>query len=154
MEDYLEGIVMLGREDEVVRVSQLSKKLKVKMPSVTSALKKLAERGLLEHEKYGYIKLTAEGQEVAREVFRRHRALTHFFVEILGMDRKTAEEDACKIEHVISPLGMERLIKFVEFIESCSSKRACLSEGKDRCPHYLDRSGLPPRCSKEEGKGR
>lgn len=150
MEDYLEGIAMLGKEGDVVRVSQLSRKLKVKMPSVSSALKKLSEQGLLEHERYGYIKLTAEGQELAKEVFRRHKALTRFFVEILGIDAKTAEEDACKIEHVISPLGMERLIRFVEFLESCSSRKARLPESCRCYEYYLRNDELPPICS--EGK--
>lgn len=152
MQNYLEGIAMLGREGDVVRVSQLSRKLKVKMPSVTSAIKKLSERGLLEHEKYGYIKLTAEGQQLAKEVFRRHRALTRFFVEVLGIDAKTAEEDACEIEHVISPLSMERLIRFVELLESCPSRRAKLSEGCKCYQCYLNNEEPPPIGSEERGE--
>ena len=158
MEDYLEGIAMLGKEGDVVRVSQLSRKLRVKMPSVTSALKKLSEQGLLEHEKYGYIKLTSEGQQLAKEVFRRHKALTRFFVEILGVDPKTAEDDACKIEHVISPSSMERLMRFVEFIESCSSRMAKLPESCKCYEYYLKNKELLPNCleersnSNQEGK--
>jgi len=143
MEDYLEGIAMLGGKGKVVRVSQLSRKLKVKMSSVSSALKKLSEQGLLEHERYGYIKLTSQGDELAKEVFRRHKALTRFFAEALGIEQETAEEDACKIEHVISPLSMERLTKFVEFIEACPLGGANFPS---RYKYYLEHGELPQDC--------
>jgi DtxR family Mn-dependent transcriptional regulator len=151
MEDYLEAVAMLQGKDKVVRVSQISRKLKVKMPSVTSALKKLSEQKLVEHERYGHIKLTPEGDKVARDVIYRHKALTRFFAEALGINRETAEEDACKIEHVISPLSMERLAKFVEFIEACPL-------GSANCPsmyeYYLEHGELPQDCSKRSIKKR
>ncbi len=119
MEDYLEMICWLGEEEEVVRASQISRALGVKMPSVTSALKKLSEDGLVEHEKYGYVKLTPEGNKIARDVIRRHETLRHFFTEILNVDPEIADEDACKMEHSISRTTLERLAKFVEFVNTC-----------------------------------
>jgi len=151
MEDYLEAVAMLQGNDKVVRVSQISRKLKVKMPSVTSALKKLSEQKLVEHERYGYIKLTPEGDKVARDVIRRHEALTHFFVQALSIDRQTAEEDACKIEHVISPLSMERLAKFVEFLGACPLGRANFPS---RYEYYLEHGELPQECSNRGVKKR
>jgi DtxR family transcriptional regulator, Mn-dependent transcriptional regulator len=68
MENYLEAIATLGPGKKVVRVKQISDMLGVRMPSVTSALKKLSEQDLVEHERYGHIKLTPEGARVAREV--------------------------------------------------------------------------------------
>ncbi len=144
MEDYLEAVAMLQGKDKVVRVSQISRKLKVKMPSVTSALKKLSEQRLVEHERYGRIKLTPEGDTVARDVIRRHEALTRFFAQALGINRETAEEDACKIEHVISSLSMERLAKFVEFIEACPLGGANFPS---RYEYYLEHGELPQDCS-------
>ncbi len=144
MEDYLEAVAMLRGEGKVVKVSQISRKLKVKMPSVTSALKKLSEQGLVEHEKYGHIKLTLEGNKVAEEVLRRHKALTRFLTEALGIDQETAEEDACKMEHFISPLSMERLAKFVEFIGACPLGRANFPS---RYEYYLEHGELPQDCS-------
>ena len=143
IEDYLEAIAMLRGEDKVVRVSRISQKLKVKMPSVTSALKKLSEKGLVKHEKYGYIMLTPEGDNVAKDVIHRHEALSRFFTEALNVDRETSEEDACKIEHVISPLSLERVIKFIEFIEACP-----LEEPKfpKRYKYYLEHGVLPEEC--------
>ncbi len=144
MEDYLEAIAKLGEGRKVVKVKQLSQMLGVKMPSVTSALRKLSGQELVEHEKYGHIKLTPEGDEVARAVIYRHEALTRFFAQALGINREIAEEDACKIEHVISPLSVERLAKFVEFTEACPLGGANFPS---RYEYYLEHGRLPQDCS-------
>jgi DtxR family Mn-dependent transcriptional regulator len=151
MEDYLEAIAKLGEGRKAVRVKQLSEMLRVKMPSVTSALKKLSEQELVEHERYGHIKLTPEGDKVARDVIYRHEALTRFFAQALGISQETAEEDACRIEHVISPLSMERLTKFVEFIEACPLGGANFPS---RYKYYLEHGELPQDCSNRGVKKR
>jgi len=151
MEDYLEAIANLGEGRQVVRVKQISEMLGVKMPSVTSALKKLSEQELVEHERYGQIKLTPEGDKVARDVIYRHEALTHFLAQALGINHETAEEDACKIEHVISPLSIERLAKFVEFIEACPLGG---TNFPSRYEYYLEHGELPQDCSKRSVKKR
>jgi len=151
MEDYLEAIANLGGRRKVVRVSQISRKLGVKMPSVTYALKKLSEQELVEHERYGHIKLTPEGDKVARDVICRHEALTRFFAQALGINQETAEGDACKIEHVISPLSMERLAKFVEFIEACPLGG---TNFPSRYEYYLEHGELPQDCSHRRVKKR
>jgi len=119
MEDYLEAIVVLGEAKKTVRVSQISKALGVKKPSVTSAVKRLSEQGLVEHKRYGQVGLTPEGERIAGDVFRRHEALRHFLAEILNVDPKIATEDACKMEHCVSPATLERLAKFVDFVLNC-----------------------------------
>jgi DtxR family Mn-dependent transcriptional regulator len=145
MEDYLEAIANLGRGTKIVRVKQISEILGVKMPSVTSALKKLSTQELVEHERYGHIKLTPKGDKVAREVIYRHEALTRFFSQALDINQEIAEEDACRIEHVISPLCMERLVKFVEFIEACPLGSANFPS---RYEYYLEHGELPRDCSR------
>jgi len=144
MEDYLEAIAKLGGARKVARVKQISEVLGVRMPSVTSALKKLSEQELVEHERYGHIKLTPQGDKVARDVISRHEVLTRFFAQALGINRETAEEDACKIEHFISPFSMERLAKFVEFIEACPLGSANFPS---RYEYYLEHGELPQDCS-------
>jgi len=144
MEDYLEAIAKLGERRKAVRVKQLSDRLGVKMPSVTSALKKLSEQELVEHERYGHVKLTSEGRKLARDVIGRHEALTRFFAQALGINSEAAEEDACKIEHVISPLSMDRLAKFVEFIEACPQGG---TNFPSRYEYYLEHGELPDDCS-------
>jgi len=120
------------------------------MPSVTSALKKLSERELVEHERYGRIKLTPEGGRIARDVIRRHKALTRFLTEALGIDRELAGADACKIEHVISPLSLERMVKFIEFMEACPLGEASFPK---RYKYYLEH-GQPPEECREKVWGR
>jgi DtxR family Mn-dependent transcriptional regulator len=145
MEDYLEAIANLGGGTKIVRVKQISEILGVKMPSVTSALKKLSKQELVKHERYRHIKLTPKGDKVAREVIYRHEALTRFFAQALDINQEIAEEDACRIEHVISPLGMERLARFVEFIEACPLGRANFTT---RYKYYLEHGQPPQDCSK------
>ena len=150
MEDYLKAIAMLRGEEKVVRVSQIGRRLNVKMPSVTSALNKLSENGFVVHERYGYVRLTSQGDKVAKEVIRRHKALTQFFAEALGVDPEIAEADACKIEHVISSPSMERLTKFLQFIEACPLGEANLPQ---RYKYYLEYGELPRECL-EKGLGK
>ena len=144
MEDYLEAIAKMGGTRKVARVKQISEVLGVKMPSVTSALKKLSEQELVKHERYGHIKLTPQGDKVARDVISRHEALARFFMQALSINQETAEKDACKIEHVISSLSMERLAKFVEFIEACPLGGANFLS---RYEYYLEHGELPQDCS-------
>jgi len=143
VEDYLEAIANLHKGEKAVKVKQLSRMLNVKMPSVTAALQKLSEEGLVVHEKYGHIELTPEGNETAGEVIRRHKVLSRFLAQALGIDQKTAEEDACRIEHVISPLTLERMIKFMEFVEVCPPGEAKFPQ---RYRYYLEHGELPPEC--------
>ena len=113
MEDYLEKIVMITEGKEAVTVTNISRLLGVTKPSVISALKKLSEKGLIKHERYGSVELTIEGKKIAEDVLRRHKALGKFFIEVLGIDPDIAWKDACKMEHFISPTTSRRLIKFV-----------------------------------------
>ena len=112
MEDYLEAIFILGEEKKAVRVKDIAKNMDVKLPTVTSMLNTLIQRGLINHEKYEYVELTDKGMDLAKEVKRKHELLSSFLSNILGIDRKRAEEDACKMEHTVSPVTMERLAQF------------------------------------------
>jgi len=145
MEDYLEAIIMLGEGKEAVRVSQMSKALGVKMPSVTSALRKLSQQGLVEHQRYGRARLTPDGERIARDVFRRHEALRRFLAEILSVDPETAEDDACKMEHSVSPVTQEKLAKFIEFVLSRPKVHPEWLKMFDR---YVSCGEIPEECTK------
>lgn len=121
MEDYLEAIYVLDGEDSPVRVKAISDKLGVKKSSVNNAVKVLSGKGLVRHEKYGTVMLTAPGEKLSRKIKRRHDMLVRFLSEILGVDEVSAAEDACKVEHVISPDTSEKLTKFLEFVDTFSS---------------------------------
>ena len=100
-EDYLEQILILLETKGYARSVDISEALGVTKPSVSVAMKKLREGGYISMEKGGLISLTDKGFPVAQRVYDRHLALTKFFISI-GVDEKTAQEDACKTEHVIS----------------------------------------------------
>jgi len=119
MEDYLEAIYDLERLHKVARVKDIARRLKVKMPSVTGALKALTDRKLVQHEAYGYATLTAEGVRLAEEVYNRHRALVRFLNTVLQIPLKEAEAEACGLEHTVGPRTAERLMFLMEFIEHC-----------------------------------
>ena len=118
-EDYLEAIYVISQRSKVVRVKDVAKQLKVKMSSVVVALKALAQKGLIEHEYYGYIELTEEGRKIAEEIYSRHKSLFKFLHQTLGLEEEVAARDACRIEHYVSPETMNRIVKFTEFIETC-----------------------------------
>jgi len=115
MEDYLEVISNLKKKKQVVKVKNIAQELKIKMPSVSEALKFLVKEGLARHERYGDIELTDKGNELAEGVKSRHRVLFKFLNEVLGINAETADEDACKMEHFISAVTLKRLIEFLEY---------------------------------------
>ena len=111
-EDYIEAILMLREQLGKVRSIDIVYKLGYSKPSISIAMKKLREKGLISMDNDGYITLTDEGQKIARHTYTRHKVLTTFF-ESLGVNPKTAEADACKIEHDISEETFKRLRQFM-----------------------------------------
>ena len=107
-EDYLEAILMLREQLGKVRSIDIVYKLGYSKPSISIAMKKLREKGLVQMDENGYITLTEEGLKIARHTYNRHRILTLFF-ESIGVSPSTAERDACKIEHDISDETFKRL---------------------------------------------
>lgn len=119
MEDYLEAIFDLDKDKKAIRVRDIAKRLDVKMPTVTSMLRTLNNRGLVNYEKYEYVALTETGADVGREMRRRHQMLFRFLTAILKIDAKTADDEACKMEHALSVATLESLTDFMEFIQTC-----------------------------------
>jgi len=118
-EDYLEAILIIGLEKKWVRVSDLADYLGVKMSSVAAGIRFLAENELVNHEKYGYIELTREGVRVAKQIYARHKTLYKFLHDFLGLSEAVAWRDACRMEHILDAKTMKRLLKFLQFIETC-----------------------------------
>jgi len=114
MEDYLEAISLATNEEGCARVTDIRDLLGVKTPSVTGALKVLSEAGYLKHEPYKGVMLTAKGQRAAEDVKERHSVLSHFLKEVIGVSSKTANIDACKMEHTISKETLSKLHEFLK----------------------------------------
>ena len=100
-EMYLETVYILHQKRDSVRSIDICEYMGYSKPSVSRAIGLLKKGGYINVDAKGYITLTAEGNAVAQKMFERHTMLTDFLVK-LGVDEKTASEDACKIEHDIS----------------------------------------------------
>ena len=107
-EDYLEMILMLAESKGEVRSVDIAAGLGVTKPSVSFAMKQLRENGYILMDKDSLITLTDAGMEIAQRIYTRHKVLTQYLLE-LGVDEETARQDACRIEHDISPATFEAI---------------------------------------------
>ena len=119
LEDYLEAIWEILRISKVARVRNIAEAMGVRPATVTTAMKRLAERGLISYEKREYIELTDHGRELAMSTKARHRLLARFFHKVLGVESGSAQHDACLMEHHLSVECMEKLTGFVEQLFLC-----------------------------------
>ena len=112
-EDYLETILRLRMQQGQVRSIDVAADLHYSKPSVSVAMKKLRESGHVEMDEAGFLSLTPLGEAVAQRIYERHRVLSEALV-LLGVDRETAAEEACRIEHVISDDTLEKIKVYLQ----------------------------------------
>ncbi len=134
LEDYLETIYLLVQEHGFARVKEIAAARNVKAPSVSIALRRLAEQDLVRYERREYVVLTEAGEKLARRVYSRHRLLTRFFAEVLQMPAAAAAEQACALEHGLTDEAMVGLARFFEFVGSCPQAGDGLLERFRSCP--------------------
>ena len=113
---YLKALLHLCREHPVGRVRDLAEELGVTPGTVSTALTRLEEQGLVEREHYGGALLTVTGTAVAECVERRFEILRALLIEVLGIDEETAEADACMMEHAVSPMTLNRMSRFLDLL--------------------------------------
>ncbi len=118
LENYLEAIYEICLEYPAARPKDIAGVLEVSGASVTGALKALSERNLIDYAPFGLITLTENGLQYARGVSRRHGVLRRFLVDILSIDTEEADAAACRLEHGISPVILERLTALVDYLET------------------------------------
>ena len=148
LEDYLEAILEIEDEKHAARPKDIAQRLKVSPPSVTAALQNLGARGLVNYAPYDLVTLTSRGHRLARDVRRRHDALRRFFADFLRLDSHEADDLACRMEHQLSPQAFQRLVKLMDFIESCPHAElagATLAESATCAPHPGDTRPEPTR---------
>ncbi len=116
-EDYLEAILVLEAANGRVRVRDLAERLSVHKSTVTAALKGLTEKMLIDYEPYGRIALTRQGRHAAERVSADHAVAKAFLTDVLLVDAATAEENACRMEHVMDRDVLNRLVSFAAFME-------------------------------------
>ena len=114
LEDYLEAVFVLSNQKGNVRLTDIAEYLGVSKPSVNRAVNTLTQNGFLEHVTYGDIIITPAGESYAANVLRRHKLIKQFLISELGVDEKIAERDACQMEHVMSPVTIDKLYEYHE----------------------------------------
>lgn len=119
LEDYIEAVLILVRQHGVARVRDIAAATNVSKSTVTAALKQLTQEGLVKHAPYEFVTLTPRGRKVAKQILQKHNLLTSFLVNVLGIDRPRAEENACRIEHVIDDKVLGRLDLLASYIQQC-----------------------------------
>lgn len=112
-ENYLETILMLSKKLPVVRSVDIANELGFKKSSVSIAMKNLREKNHIVVSDAGFITLTESGKKIAGMIYERHELLTKCLIKI-GVPKDIAEDDACRIEHVISPETFEALKKHAQ----------------------------------------
>lgn len=112
-EDYLEAVLVLQKEKGMVRSVDLARHMRFSKPSISHAVGVLKNGGFLTVDEDGYLHLTEDGREVAEKIYERHQFFTEQLVAV-GVDRETAERDACRIEHAISEETFQKLKASVE----------------------------------------
>lgn len=108
-ENYLKALFSLSNEHGEVNVNDLSKRLEIKMPTVTSMMKKLAEKELVHYEKYRPVRLSEMGKKAATHIIRKHRLTEMFLVEVMGFGWEEVHDIAEQIEHVKSPVFFNKM---------------------------------------------
>lgn len=119
VEEYIEIISELLTRKDSARVKDIADSRGVTLPTASSAVERLREIGLVDHEHYGSVTLTRQGEELAAELSEYHSAIKEMLTLVLGVSEKTAEEDACKLEHYISGETVQALLKLLMFLKVC-----------------------------------
>jgi Mn-dependent DtxR family transcriptional regulator len=112
-ENYLETILVLGQGGSPVRSIDIVNELDFSKPSVSIAMKNLREKGYIEIDASGYITLTTYGQSIAESIYERHMLFSDWLI-FLGVDKKTAVSDACRMEHAMSEKSFVAIRKHIE----------------------------------------
>jgi DtxR family Mn-dependent transcriptional regulator len=141
IEDYVELIFILQEEKQKVHTSDIARVFNINPASVTEMFQKLSEEDFITYEKYSGVTLTAKGKQIAIKTKQKHDILKHFLT-ILGVDKDTADADACRIEHTLTKISFDKLTKFVEFVQHTDGKSRWLDHFK-----YYDQTGIYIECN-------
>lgn len=113
-ENYLETILLLQEDLGDVRSIDVANKLNFSRASISNAMANLSKKGLIFFDENTYIRLTKEGILLAKRIKNKHNNIKNFLIKILKVDDKTAEKDACKIEHIISEETFEKIERYLD----------------------------------------
>lgn len=140
LEDYLEAIFNLSRFNQAARSRDIAESLNVHKSTVTAALKSLGHMKLINYAPYEAVTLTAEGRRLAEDVAIRHSALRDFFINVLKVDRETAESAACGMEHAIPREIVTKLAAFAVSMRNCPQLDGAETDGKKACASCVSKA--------------
>jgi DtxR family Mn-dependent transcriptional regulator len=121
-ENYLKAIHSIVKENKAARVKDIAKYLNIGPSSVSEALKSLADKEIINYQPYGIITLTDLGESLAEEINTRHGIICNFLENVLLVDKESIEENASRIEYGVSEDVLEKFVRFLEFMQTCSCK--------------------------------
>ena len=136
MAHYLQAVAALKREKGYAKVSDIAERLGVTKSGVTSMIRSLATRGLVDHERYGCVELTEEGRHFAEFTESSRNVLATFLTDILRVPAAIAHEDACMIEHLVSNQAMSQFVRLTALIQGDQPAAVAfrrLFEDQQRC---------------------
>ncbi len=136
-EEYLKTIYILEKNKQKVRVTDIADKLKITKPSVNKAINLLKDNGVINYQAYGEITLTKEGEKYAIEIIKKQDILKMFFVEILDIDEKQAQEEAKAMKHAISQQTAKKLNKYITQIMNLGNLDCDYDENSKKCQNCI-----------------
>jgi len=122
LEDYLEAVWKLEGKEGHAHVQDIADTVGVHKSTVSSALQSLCDKDFVNYQPYQAATVTETGRKTAEEINRKHRLIRRFMTSILLLDVKTADDNACRMEHALDQEVSERLADFLEFVEETSEK--------------------------------
>jgi DtxR family Mn-dependent transcriptional regulator len=148
-EEYIETIYRLQKRSGVAKTNELAAELHVVPGSITNTIEHLEKHGLVEHEPYRGVRLTAKGERLALEILRRHRLAERLLTDILHAEWSDVHEDACKLEHALTKETTMLLEKRLGYPKFCPHGNPIPTENgmikeEECCP--LTKVGLNETC--------
>lgn len=131
VEEYLEAIWRLGRTADGVSTTRLARHLGVTAASVTGMLRRLSDLGLITYRRYRDVTLTAKGEQRANEVVRRHRLAERLLTDVLGVPLEEAHDEACRLEHAVSPALEGRIARALGGPQACPHGHPLDADARD-----------------------
>ncbi|MHA1750968.1 MAG: metal-dependent transcriptional regulator [Candidatus Helarchaeota archaeon] len=125
IEEYLEIILILQNEKGQATTGEIANLMNISSPSVSEMLAKLDDEKLIIYTPYKGVTLSSQGLKIANNIIKKHQIISDF-LQMIGVEKETAEIDACNIEHHISDKSMEKLIKFLEYIKDAKFSNRCI----------------------------
>jgi len=138
LEDYLEVIFKLIKKNGAARITEIAEAMDVAASSVNEMVAKLKKRDLVEQQKYGPVRLTPKGKSLAAKIDCTHEIIFEFLHKGLGVDKLTADQDACLMEHSISEKTLLKIIDFLSRENIISENENCLLEYYEKSSIFLD----------------